>query len=93
MMPKFFYIVFITLFLYYLGCPVSCVKYSEDEISSIYSQQQKEKYPISSNDNYEMPYKPYSSYMLDQRYQYRPHGIKRVSEHDINTLLRNTWIG
>ncbi|CEF70911.1 Hypothetical protein SRAE_X000024100 [Strongyloides ratti] len=94
MMPKIFYFIFISLFIIYLGYPVNCVKYSQDEISSFFSQQQpKQKYPISTNENYEIPYKPYSSYILDQRYQYHPHGIKRVSEHDINTLLRNTWIG
>uniref|UniRef100_A0AC35TWT2 Uncharacterized protein n=1 Tax=Rhabditophanes sp. KR3021 TaxID=114890 RepID=A0AC35TWT2_9BILA len=32
-------------------------------------------------------------YWLGYKPIFRPQGIKRVSEHDINSLLRNTWIG
>uniref|UniRef100_A0A0N5BH57 Uncharacterized protein n=1 Tax=Strongyloides papillosus TaxID=174720 RepID=A0A0N5BH57_STREA len=88
-MQKLFYIVLASIIFFYICQPVRSLKYNDDEISSLYSQQ----IPVSSEDSYKIPYKPYSSYLLGQRFQYRPHGIKRVSEHDINALLRNTWIG
>uniref|UniRef100_A0A0N5A3R3 Secreted protein n=1 Tax=Parastrongyloides trichosuri TaxID=131310 RepID=A0A0N5A3R3_PARTI len=87
-MQKVFFIVLISFFFMESVQSADAVKFSEDDMSPLYEQ-----VGIPSSDSYESIYRPYSSYMLGQRFQYRPHGIKRVSENDINTLLRNTWIG